>query len=626
MLARRASKASWLLAAAALSVVGLLVPSGCRSGSGAAGAADGTPAPVADGAAGFWRLGDLRGTTARDSTATADGTFGGGFKLRHTGVYDDDSSADFDGATGFVRVRTKAAQDSATALSREAWVRPRVLPTGTATILRKDGQYLLRLTASGGVIFRLWKDRREVELPSPGGLVTPHLWTHVAATYDGTTMTVYVGGTARGTVSLPGPVDTSTSDLTLASSSGAYDWFSGELDEVAVYTRALTAKQVASRITDAGVARATAGPVVIDTPAPGMVADARPTFGGAAGAELGDASSVTLRIHRGATTRGTQVAVLRGRVRSAGVFSLRSRALRTGTYTVTAEQTQSGRVARSAPRTFRVNASAPPVLLAAGDIAGCDSTGDEATARILDRQRGMVAPLGDLVYEFAQPADFANCYDPNWGRQRARTRPIPGDHDYAELQTDAEPYFAYFGALAGDPKQGYYSYDLGTWHVIALNSVCSKAGGCGPTSPQVHWLKRDLAAHPRRCTLAYWHDPRFSSGAVHGSSRSVIEFWRALYAAGAELVMNGNDHGYERFTPLTPDGRPRPGRGIRQFVVGTGGRSHYRFRTRILRASRVHDGSTFGVLQLTLAPGRYSWRFLPVAGGTFRDAGSSPCH
>jgi hypothetical protein len=268
-------------------------------------------------------------------------------------------------------------------------------------------------------------------------------------------------------------------------------------------------------------------------------------------------------------------------------------------------------------------AAAPPAtLVAAGDVAACDSDGDEATAALVERIPGTVAVLGDAVYERGTTQEFASCYAPSWGRFKARTRPAVGNHEY--LTTGAAGYFAYFGAAAGRPGRGYYAYDLGSWRIFVLNSNCGAAHGCAPGGRQVRWLRAALRAGRTRCALAYWHHPRFSSG-PHGDSPAVAPFWSALYAAGADVVLAGHDHDYERFAPLTPSGRVDRRRGIRQFVVGTGGRSHYPF-VRRAPGSQVRDARTFGVLRLTLRPAGYSWSFVPVAGRTFTDVGSARCH
>jgi acid phosphatase type 7 len=264
-----------------------------------------------------------------------------------------------------------------------------------------------------------------------------------------------------------------------------------------------------------------------------------------------------------------------------------------------------------------------PVVLGAGDIADCASSGDEATAKLLDDISGTVYTTGDNAYESGTTTEFSECYDPTWGRHKARTRPSVGNHEYETA--DAQGYFDYFGSAAGDPKKGYYSYDLGEWHIVSLNSMCEHVGGCEATSPMVRWLEQDLASNPKPCTLAYWHNPLFSSG-YHGSDPKMKPSWEALYAADAEVVLNGHDHDYERFAPQSPSGAADSARGLREFVVGTGGRELRPFRTTIEAHSEVRNAHTFGVLKLTLLPDGYEWKFVPVAGATFTDSGASRCH
>ena len=262
-------------------------------------------------------------------------------------------------------------------------------------------------------------------------------------------------------------------------------------------------------------------------------------------------------------------------------------------------------------------------LLAAGDIASCNSTGDEATAALLDnRPNAVVATLGDNVYESGTPGEFANCYDPTWGRHKGRTHPSLGNHDYGVFR--AAGYFGAFGPAAGEPPLGWYSYELGDWHVVVLNSNCSVVG-CMTGGNQERWLREDLAANQTACTLAYWHHPRFSSGTTHGSDPGVQALWTALYEAGADVVLSGHEHNYERFAPLDPTGKPDDARGIRSFVVGTGGRSHYPFGPP-LPGSQVRNDNTFGILALTLRATSYQWQFVPQAGKTFTDSGSANCH
>lgn len=264
------------------------------------------------------------------------------------------------------------------------------------------------------------------------------------------------------------------------------------------------------------------------------------------------------------------------------------------------------------------------VLLAAGDISSCGNAGDTATAALLAGVPGVtIATLGDNVYPGGTAAQFTNCYEPTWGQHKARTRPVPGNHDY--LTPGARGYFNYFGAGAGTPGQGWYSYDLGEWHVVALNSNCGKVG-CGPNSEQVQWLRADLAAHANRCTVAYFHHPRFSSEARHGNDNSVRAFWDALYEYGADVVLSGHAHVYERFAPQDPAGLADDAYGIQQFVIGTGGASLYEFKALAVPNSEVRNATTHGILKLTLKPGSYGWHFLPEAGKTFTDAGVRACH
>jgi hypothetical protein len=259
-----------------------------------------------------------------------------------------------------------------------------------------------------------------------------------------------------------------------------------------------------------------------------------------------------------------------------------------------------------------------PVLVGAGDIAHCSNDGDEITASLLDDISGTVFTTGDNAYRDGTAEEYANCYDPSWGRHKERTYPSPGNHDYHTA--DAAGYFDYFGSRAGEPGKGYYSYDLGAWHIIALNSNIPVEAG----SPQEQWLRADLAAHPAACTLAYWHHPRFSSGTVHGSDGDMQPLWDALYEYGADVVLVGHEHNYERFAPQDPLGIADPTRGIRQFVIGSGGRSHYQFGTPIAN-SEVRNSDTSGLLKLTLHASSYSWEFIPDPGKTFTDSGTSPC-
>jgi hypothetical protein len=262
-------------------------------------------------------------------------------------------------------------------------------------------------------------------------------------------------------------------------------------------------------------------------------------------------------------------------------------------------------------------ADADPVLVGAGDISSCLFPQDEATANLLDGIAGTVFTAGDNAYDIGSAAEFASCYAPTWGRAKARTKPAPGNHEY--YTPGASGYYSYFGPAAGDPAKGYYSYNLGTWHIIVLNSEVDVAAG----SAQESWLRVDLTANPAVCTLAIWHKPRFSSGTSHGSDPGMQPLWQALHDFHADVVVNGHEHNYERFAPQSPGG-VADATGIREFVVGTGGMIQNGFGN-ILPNSEVRNSGDYGVIKFTLHAGSYDWQFVPVSGQTFTDSGSAPC-
>jgi acid phosphatase type 7 len=264
-------------------------------------------------------------------------------------------------------------------------------------------------------------------------------------------------------------------------------------------------------------------------------------------------------------------------------------------------------------------------LVGAGDIAECGLPGDDLTANLLARFPGATFfTAGDNVYPSGTARQFKNCFNPTWGRYKERIRPAIGNHEY--VTPGARGYFDYFGAAAGMPGQGWYSYDLNGWHIVVLNSECNKVKGCQAGSPEEQWLKADLEAHPERCSLAIWHHPRFSSGS-HGSDPITKDFWEDLYVAGAEIVINGHDHNYERFDLQDPQGNPDPAHGLREFVVGTGGALLPPLTGKpAANNSQKFIGGVYGVLVLTLYPDHYDWQFLPQAGSQAGDAGSGECH
>lgn len=256
------------------------------------------------------------------------------------------------------------------------------------------------------------------------------------------------------------------------------------------------------------------------------------------------------------------------------------------------------------------------VIVGAGDIGWCDSPGAEATAKLLDRLPGIVFTTGDNAYMSGTLDEYMRCYEPSWGRHRRRTKPTAGNHEYG---SGGSGYFGYFGGAAGPPGQGYYSYGVGAWRVIALNSEIPS----GPGSPQHDWLRAELARRRTTCTAVLWHRPLFTSGR-NGNNPDMRDVWRTLHEFNVDLVINGHDHTYERFAPQDPDGRPDPARGIRQFIVGTGGAPLYEFVR--VQANSEARAAVWGVAMFTLSDDRYEWQFLPVEGQGFHDAGSAACH
>lgn len=269
-------------------------------------------------------------------------------------------------------------------------------------------------------------------------------------------------------------------------------------------------------------------------------------------------------------------------------------------------------------------------VVAVGDIA-CDQKvcKHEETAKIISSiHPDAILTLGDTVYVKGNLEDFLKYYEPSWGKFKSITYPSLGNHEYTAYE--ARGYFDYFNGKAietgraGTRGKGYYSFDLGSWHFIVLNSECNQIGGCGFNSAQEKWLRNDLMVNKAKCTLAYWHEPYFSSG-EHGSTKVYSDFWKVLYENNVDLVLAGHDHDYERFAKQDSSGNLDEQRGIREFVVGTGGRSLYQFK-KIEKNSEVRNNNTYGVLKLILDNSSYEWKFVSIEGGIFNDSGKDACH
>jgi hypothetical protein len=602
-------------------------------------AADGGPVRSSPNTFLHWRLGASRGpetiafgTLARDVTA------------READVRKP-AAAFFDGVDDRIVVLGSRALSATRGVTVEAWVKR-----------RKSGEWQNVIAKPGdgpaaAQNYALWLNPENRAVAIFGGDGNSHArvdspiplddeWHYLSATYDNRIARMYVDGAVVNSSPSNARLTPNSLPVTIGWGEDHFRVFGGLLAEVAMVGKALSPTQIRRRYTAQLATFDIAPPAVtLTTPEAGSAtADTTPAFAGMAGLRTIDRAAVSVKLYRRASGRPLQT-LTTTRLASGSWSVSSSSPLPPGSYTARAVQGDSaGRIGRSSVNTFRVETrvrSSDPVLVGAGDIAYCEDTGDEATAALLDGIPGTVFTLGDNAYEVGTPREYALCYDPSWGRHKARTRPTLGGHDYGDGRDDnARGYFTYFrnelarfGPSALDPRRGWYSYDLGAWHIVVLNTTWREVGLPQQGSEQVRWLRADLAAHSNKCTLAMWHDPLFSSG-LNGGSVSYRPLWDGLYAYGADLVLNGHDHDYERFAPQDPSGAYDPVRGIRELVVGTGGRSHYPFGSGkgILAHSEVRNDDTYGVLKLVLHPTGYDWEFIPQAGKSFVDSGSASCH
>jgi hypothetical protein len=396
-------------------------------------------------------------------------------------------------------------------------------------------------------------------------------------------------------------------------------------------------------------AASSARTITVDThgPAPTVTAptgntDGQPTLSGSAGTAARDSSSVTIDIHSGGSVAGPIAQTLTATVAGNGTWSAKATLLLPiGSYVARVTQTDSaGNSGSGDGPTFTVQ----PTIAAAGDIACPPGVARSTSAchyaatsdLLVGNGYHQVLPLGDNQYNEGTIGQYQNAYDPTWGRVKAISHPVPGNHEYISPSTTAQGYFDYFDGVgvndgaAGPRGKGWYSFDIGTWHVIALNSNCWDATApvsCAQGSEQELWLLSDLAAHTNQCTLAYWHHPRFTSGNAPGISDAAFmdQIWKDVVAGGVDLVLNGHAHGYERFAPMTANGTATSAAaGTREIVAATGGDDFQSYGSP-KAASEVINNSTFGVLRLTLRSGAYDWQFVPEAGSSFGESGSTNC-
>jgi hypothetical protein len=595
---------------------------------------------LSDSPAAFWRLGEASGTVADDEASTNNGTYQNGVTLGQSGALaaDANKAVSFDGVNDIVSVAHSTSLNATSGVTIEAWVK-RSKTGAWQNILAKPGNgavaaqnYALWINTTNQPVAYFGNGSSSISATAPA---IDTNWHHIVATYDETTAKVYIDGVLRASANSNIQLTTNTQPLLIGRTTDNNRIFGGTLDEVAVYRTALSAARIGAHYQRANAGDTIPPVVTLSTPPNGSsTLDTRPHFAGVAEVTAADSETVTVKIFAGSTATGTPVQTLTTTRFTSGTWSVDASApLALGTYTVQAQQADvSGNVGTSAPSTFEVVASFPTplqLLAGAGDIADCTDTGVNQTANlILGLPTATVQTFGDNAYPHGSASDFANCYDPTWGQFKNRTNPAIGDHEYET--PNASGYFNYFadrlapfGASAQDPLRAYYSYDLGTWHVVVLNAICYEITGCS-VNGQLAWLNADLDAHTNTCTLAVLAAPRWSSGSVHGSNPQMQGYWDSFYANHVDVVVGGDDHVYERFAPQDPQGFYAPGRGVRQFTVGTGGGSLYTFLDPKAN-SEVRYRNSYGILRLGLHATSYDWRFFPTS-GTFTDSGSDSCN
>jgi hypothetical protein len=603
-----------------------------------------------DGPRAYWRLGESSGGTAIDQTTNQNhGGYQQGVQLGVSGAIggDADTAVSFDGIDDYLSAPSTASLNLTSAATVEAWVK-RSKGSDWQVLVGKPGNgesrlenYALWINPSNRLVGFFGNGTTYASVTSVDPIDTS--WHHVVVTYSNQAR-LYIDGVLNAQQPANVSLTANSQPLNVARANDDSFHFGGRLDEVAIYGTALSATRIQTHY-QTGVGPDLTPPVVtLTTPEPGTrTIDTTPAFAGMATVTASDSPTVTLKLYSGTSATGTPAQTLTTTRFASGAWNVAgSTALPAGTYTAQAEQLDTaGNVGKSTASTFSIAArsavGSDQEFIGAGDIAYCDGTGDEATAALLDQfASATVFTLGDNAYESGTTQEFNNCYQPSWGRAKARTRPSLGDHDFADgADPNGTGYFGYFatqlapfGASATDPARGYYSYDLGSWHVVVLNAVCGGAASNCVVANQITWLRADLAAHPTSCTAALLSAPRYSSGSIHGNNSDMQTYWSELAGAGVELVMSGDDHDYERFAPMDTNGN-YSANGVRQLVIGSGGRSHYLFSDPggVVKAqSEVRDDATFGIMRLVLRTGGYDWEFVPEAGKAFIDSGSDTCH
>ncbi len=519
-------------------------------------------------------------------------------------------------------------------------------------------------------------------------LISNNTWHHAAVTYDGQTWKLYLDGNLDRSLTLGGPlaprsdsVQRTSLGTALNSSGIAAGFFQGRIDEARIWNVARSTAQIAQAMSQEVSVPQTGllarfglnegSGTSVDNAAGSPDGVLRPSGAGptwAAGYGFGQPDTTAPAVPVGlAAAAGPGSVTLSWAANTepdlAGYNVYRSTALPVTTsggpvngatpvtassypdtglaggaqvhYAISAVDTTGNMSALSAAVAATPTGSSDPVLITSGDIASCSWSSDQATATLVEGIAGTVLTLGDNVYPNGTASEFSSCYAPTWGRFKSRTRPTPGNHDY--YTAGASGYFDYFNGAgaqtgpAGDRSRGYYSFELGSWHVVVLNSECETTtgvwlrGGCAAGSAQETWLKADLAAAPTNNIILAWHKPRFTSSSAYSGATHMQGFWQIAHQAGVDLVLSGHTHSYERLAQMNAAGAVDTAYGVREIVVGTAGATTTGFTTP-LAASQVRRSGTAGVLKLTLHATSFDWQFVPVAGGTFTDSGTQPVH
>jgi VCBS repeat-containing protein len=553
-----------------------------------------------------------------------------------------------DGSTQYATVPDHASLDLTTGMTLAAWIRPGV--AGTQDLIKKatngavNGYELtLAQPASSSGPQRVFARINQVtsgdtfRVNSTQMYPTDGTWWHVAATYDGSTIRLYINGQLDASVAAPGPIATNNLPVSIGAESSGARKYTGLIDDARIYNTALSASEIAAL---AGVApNDPPDAPTINSPADGSNGiDSSPILSVGVSDPNADALTVTFFGRPFASGNFTQVGQETG-VASGTTSTTAWNGLGAGQRFEWYATVSDGTATTTGPTwTFNTAPGADPVFVGVGDIAACETTDDTATGMVIDGIQGTIFTTGDNVYYYGTPEEWNDCYAPTpWGSipVKSRTRPVPGNHDWGTggPRQNLDPYFAYFGANATDSGgKSYYSYNIAdsNWHVVNLDSECQLVpGGCGAGSPQDLWLEADLAANNTKNVIAIWHKPRYSSGATN--YQALQPLWDDLYDAGVDILLDGHDHIYERTVPMksgaTLASPPVADAtyGIRQFTVGTGGESHHELGT-TLPTSVVRNSTTYGVMKFTLHASTYDWVFLPIAGSTFTDSGTASVH